>query len=88
MQVEHKRHPRVGSRGRHGSGADGGRVAASRDGDLGFVDIWSAVARRDEKKRYRNGRQKLGVSAGDISGLKLSRRSRHVLPGMVLRTLA
>lgn len=43
------------------------------------VDIWSAVACRD-KKALQKRRQKLGVSASDISGLKLSRRSRHVLP--------
>lgn len=44
------------------------------------VDIWSARASPRQKKALQKRRQKLGVSAGDISGLKLSRRSKHVLP--------
>lgn len=44
------------------------------------VDIWPARASPRQKKALQKRRQKLGVSAGDISGLKLSRRSKHVLP--------
>lgn len=52
-----------------GTGAD------TVDGDLGFRGHMVSRGKKAVQKR----RQKLGVSAGDISGLKLSRRSRHVL---------
>lgn len=52
-----------------GTGAD------TVDGDLGFRGHMVSRGKKAVQKR----RQKLGVSASDISGLKLSRRSRHVL---------
>jgi len=50
------------------------------DGDLGFRGHMVSPCFTATKKALQKRRQKLGVSAGDISGLKLSRRSKHVLP--------
>lgn len=49
-------------------------------GDLGFRGHMVSRGKKAVQKR----RQKLGVSASDISGLKLSRRSKHVLPACTL----
>jgi len=50
------------------------------DGDLGFRGHMVSPCFTATKKALQKRRQKLGVSASDISGLKLSRRSKHVLP--------
>ena len=78
------RHPRAAEEANDRRVQDRGARgrAASAGYPMGIsvsVDIWSAVACRD-KKALQKRRQKLGVSASDISRLKLSRRSRHVLP--------
>lgn len=62
-----------------GENPRGTRAVRARWGSRFPWTYGQPVPHRD-KKALQKRRQKLGVSAGDISGLKLSRRSKHVLP--------
>lgn len=68
-------------------GGENPRGTRARWGSRFLWTYGQPVPHRD-KKALQKRRQKLGVSAGDISGLKLSRRSKHVLPAWFCATLS
>jgi len=74
----------VRARATHPATYTGARIRTERfRGHM--VNRCLTAAKKKSAIREEKRRQKLGVSAGDISGLKLSRRGKRVLPGCVLR---